>query len=90
MPCCIVFPSAPALGSTDSADGRPSLFTGFSATMAGSNFSWPCIIGFGPPAFPMRAAIAQTASHETSRFPCGKCRRRARVSDHAGPMRHWR
>jgi hypothetical protein len=69
MPCSIMFPLAPALGSIDSADGRPSLFADFSATMAGSDFSSPCIIGFGLPAFPTRTALPRTASHEISRFP---------------------
>jgi hypothetical protein len=40
------FPSAPPLRSTGSADGRPSLFAGFLATMGGSDFSRSCIIGF--------------------------------------------
>jgi hypothetical protein len=31
MPCCATFPLAPSLGSTDSADGRPSLFAGLPA-----------------------------------------------------------
>jgi hypothetical protein len=37
--------------------------------MAGSDFSSPCIIGFGLPAFPTRTVLPQTDSHETSRFP---------------------
>jgi hypothetical protein len=37
--------------------------------MAGSDFSSPCIIGFGLPAFPTRTTLSQMASHETSRFP---------------------
>src|SRR3954471_9000994 len=36
-----------ALRSTDSADGCPPLFAGFVATMARSDFSRPCIIGYG-------------------------------------------
>ena len=32
----------------------PPLFAGFIATMEGSDFSCPCITGFGPPAFPVR------------------------------------
>jgi hypothetical protein len=47
MRSCPAFPSAPALRSTDSADGCPSLFAGFTATMAESDFSRPCIIGYG-------------------------------------------
>jgi hypothetical protein len=69
MPCSIMFPLAPALGSAHSASGRPDLFVGFTATMAESDFSSPCIIGFGLPAFPMRTVLSQTARHEISRFP---------------------
>jgi hypothetical protein len=39
--------SAPALGSTNSAAGCPALFVGFKATMARSDFSRSCIIGYG-------------------------------------------
>jgi hypothetical protein len=74
MPCSIVFPLAPALGSTDSADSCLSLFASFTATMAGSDFSSPCIIGFGLPAFPTRTVLPQTASHEISRFPSKRFR----------------
>ena len=35
------------LRSTRSAAGCPALFAGFFANMAGSDFSRPCIIGFG-------------------------------------------
>ena len=45
--CWPAFPLAPALRSTDSAAGRSALFAGFIATMAGSDFSRPCIIGYG-------------------------------------------
>jgi len=41
------FPSAPALGSTNSATDRSALFAGFIATMAGSDFSRPFIVGYG-------------------------------------------
>ena len=37
--CQLTFPSAPALGFTNSAAGCPALFVGFTATMAGSDFS---------------------------------------------------
>ncbi len=42
-----VFSSAPSLGSTSSDLGRPTPFAGFPATMEGSDFSRPFIIGFG-------------------------------------------
>ena len=90
MPRFIAFPLAPTLGSIDSAGSCLPLFADFPATMAGSDFSWPCVIGFGSPAFPLRTAFSLAASHEISRFPCRKCRRRARVSDHAGPVGRWR
>jgi len=41
------FSLASALRSTASAAGRPALFGGFVATMTESDFSCPCIIGFG-------------------------------------------
>jgi hypothetical protein len=45
--CWLAFPSAPALGSTNSAAGCPALFVGFTATMARSDFSRSYIIGYG-------------------------------------------
>ena len=55
--CRSAFPLVPALRSTGSATAcSPAdcsaktcavLFAGFPATMAGSDFSCPCIIGFG-------------------------------------------
>jgi hypothetical protein len=57
MVCWPAFPLVSALGSTDSAAvgsatdcsaaGRSALFAGFSATMTESDFSCPCIIGYG-------------------------------------------
>jgi hypothetical protein len=47
VPACPVFSSAPSLRSTNSGSGRPSPFAGFPATMEGSDFSSPCITGFG-------------------------------------------
>ena len=41
------FPSVPALRSTNSAADPSALFVGFPATMAGSDFSCPYIIGYG-------------------------------------------
>src|SRR5207237_3889546 len=55
--CWPAFPSVHALGSIGSAAfgspqlapqvGCPALFAGFTATMAWSDFSCPCIIGYG-------------------------------------------
>jgi hypothetical protein len=53
---CSAFPLAPTLRSTNSPPARAGDFAGFLATTIGSDFSRPSIIGFGPPAFPMRTA----------------------------------
>ena len=45
--CWPAFPSVPALRSTNSAADPSALFVGFPATMAGSDFSCPYIIGYG-------------------------------------------
>ena len=55
--CWPAFPLVPALGSTGSAAvgsaadcsaaGCSALFAGFTATMTESDFSCPCIIGYG-------------------------------------------
>ena len=47
MLCRSAFPLVPVLGSTNSAADRSALFVGFPATMTGSDFSDPCIIGYG-------------------------------------------
>src|SRR6478736_3945879 len=67
--CWPAFPSAPALGSTGSAADCPALFVGFVATMAGSDFSRPCITGYG--SSPSRCGPARQApvGREISRFP---------------------
>jgi len=56
--CWLAFPSAPALGSTDSAADRSALFTGFTATTAGSDFS--------------RRASSATAPHLPDAEPGGQ------------------
>jgi hypothetical protein len=53
-----VFPSAAPLGSIDSAADCSALFADFIATIGASDWSRPCIIGFGACAFPTRASIA--------------------------------
>lgn len=98
VPRSTVFPSAPAPLFKPGASSwlhrlrrrRPPLFADFPATMAGSDFSRPCIIGFGLPAFPMRAARYRAASREISRFPCTERGVRARVSDDAEPAGYSR
>ena len=44
--CWFAFPPVPALRSTGSATSCPALFAGFVATIAESDFSGSCIIGF--------------------------------------------
>jgi hypothetical protein len=65
--CWLAFPSAPALGSTGSATGRPALFVGFVATMAGSDFSRPCITGYG--SSPSRCGPAAKYRRPDTRSP---------------------
>ena len=59
------FPLAPALRSTGSAAGRPALFVGFIAVMAGSDFSRPYIIGYG--SSPSRCGPARRAAADQAR-----------------------
>jgi hypothetical protein len=92
--CRLAFPSAPALGSTDSAAGCPALFIGFPATMAGSDFSRSCIIGCG--SSPSRHGPVQhtylslLADREISRFPHKERPHMPKFFDHAGPGEHSR
>src|SRR5438876_2890211 len=66
------FPSVPALRSTNSAADRSTLFVGFPATMAGSDFSGPCIIGYG--SSPSRCGpAAATPFRSNPRFPSFRC-----------------
>jgi len=79
-----LLPLAPALGSTGSAAVGTALFVGFPATMAESDFSRPCIIGYAP----------RLPDADRRRLPNGRSRdlpvpaqgasAHARVSDHAG------
>src|SRR5262249_2603935 len=68
--CWLAFPSASALGSTDSAAGCPALFVGFPATIAESDFPRPFIIGYGssPPECG-QSGEPQLARRGISRFP---------------------
>src|SRR4051812_4242591 len=45
--CWPAFPLVPVLRSTNSAAAGAALFAGFIATISGSDFSRPCIIGYG-------------------------------------------
>ncbi len=73
--CWPAFPSAPSLGSTDSAAARAALFAGFSATMEGSDFSGPFIAGFNLFGLPDADRPYLAAGPEISRFPYKELRR---------------
>ena len=67
----ITFPSVLALRSTSSAASHLALFAGFIATMARSDFSRPCIVGYGSSPSrrgPLRHK-GQPARRETSQVP---------------------
>ena len=64
----IVFPLVTPLRSIDSAADRSALFADFDATTSASDWSGPCIIGFGTHAFPMRAS-GVLVGRDLSRFP---------------------
>jgi hypothetical protein len=70
-----MFSLVPSLRSIDSAPGDLGWFADFFATVEESDFSAPCIIGFGSspsqcaPAHYRRAGQAALASSEISRFP---------------------
>src|SRR5437763_13373005 len=68
--CWFAFPSAPALGSTGSAADCSALFVGFSATMAGSDFSRPFVIGYGSSPSRCGPPAPPDGGREISRFPC--------------------
>src|SRR5262249_37077517 len=85
--CWLAFPSASALGSTDSAAGCPALFVGFPATIAESDFPRPFIIGYG--SSPSRCGPEQhTAAGQTWDLPVPVqgASAHARFFDHAGPF----
>src|SRR4029450_1941596 len=68
--CRCALPLVPALGSTGSAAVGTALFVGFSATMAESDFSRPCIIGYGSsPSQCGPPAVCRAVDREISRFP---------------------
>lgn len=80
-------PSSPWPGASlrQLALGLRADFAGFILTSAGSDFSRPSIIGFGPPAFPdAERSILLTARRESSRFPSKELPCIPRVYDHAG------
>src|SRR6516225_1154742 len=67
--CQSAFPSVPALGSTNSAADRSALFAGFTATMARSDFSYPCIIGYGSSPSRCGPSLSPDADGQTRDLP---------------------
>src|SRR6266566_5247249 len=70
--CWLAFPLASALRSTGSAAVETALFVGFPATMAESDFSRPCIIGYG--SSPSRCGPAAIAERSIARSPSSRAR----------------
>ena len=86
MLCHLAFPVSKRLPSIRSAATAAALFADFLGTMHLSDFSCPCIIGFGPPAFPMRTAAADSGGRAGDLpVPAQGTSVHAGVSDHAGP-----
>src|SRR5271166_1577808 len=86
--CRFVFSSAPVLGSTGSAAGRPVLFVGFVATVTGSDFSGLLIGGFGSsPSRREPDGLAACGSPRDLPVPAQRAWVGARFSDHAGTGR---
>src|ERR1035437_1555538 len=83
--CWFAFPSAPAIGSTDSAVVLPpALFVGFTATLARSDFLGPFVIGFG--SSPSRhGPVVFPGQTQDLPVPLRRACAHARVSDHAEP-----
>src|SRR5271165_566756 len=69
VPSCSAISLAPALGSTNCSAGRPASFARFTATVAESDTSSPCIIGFGSSPSRCGPLTSRAAKVEVSRFP---------------------
>ena len=67
--CWSAFPLVPALRSTGSAADRSALFAGFTATMARSDFSCPCIIGYGSSPSRCGPSLSRNADGQTRDLP---------------------
>jgi hypothetical protein len=89
---CRVFSSAPSLRSTRSGSGRPSPFAGFPATMKGSDFSSPYIIGFGSSPSRCGPVLSDPGRRRDLPVPAQGAYTHAGVYDRAEPSRHsrWR
>jgi hypothetical protein len=89
--CWLAFPSAPALGSTNSAASRLALFVGFTATMAGADFSRPYISDDGSSSSRCGpTSLCVIGRTRDLPVPEQRASAHARVSDHAGPSGHSR
>src|SRR6516225_726987 len=74
MVCWHAFPLVPTLGSPGSAAdcfaaSCSTLFAGFIATMAGSDFSCPCIIGYGSSPSRCGPSLSRDADGQTRDLP---------------------
>jgi hypothetical protein len=75
----------PPLRSTRSGSGRPSPFAGFSATMKGSDFSSPCITGFGSSPSRCGPVLIDPGRRRDLPVPAQGAYAHAGVCDRAGP-----
>jgi len=87
---CPVFSSAPSLRSTGSGSGRPLPFADFPATMKGSDFSSPYIIGFGSSPSRYGPVLIDPGRRRDLPVPAQGACTHAGVSDRAGPSRRSR
>jgi len=92
VPACPVFSLAPSLCSTNSGPGRPRPFAGFPATMEGSDFSSPCITGFGSSPSRCRPDFIDPGRGRDLPVPAQGAYAHAGVYDRAGPAKRsrWR
>ena len=87
---CPVFSSVPSLRSTNSDSGCPSPFAGFPATMEGSDFSSPCITGFGSSPSRCGPELTDPGRRRDLPVPAQEAYAHAGVYDRAGPSRRSR
>jgi len=84
--CSRAFLSVPPLPSADSAAGRPALFASFIGTIRGSDFSAPCITGFGIVPSRCRHGFGSPWRYGDLSVPVQETYIRARVYDDAEPI----
>src|SRR3954447_15658742 len=90
--CSPAFPSIPPLGSIGSAAADAALFADFPATMGGSDFSGPCITGYGLRPSRCGPGIGAQDGLGELPVPAREACAHARVFDDAEPDRlsRWR